>query len=75
MLIIRSALQIPAPDKPVFEEQAAAQIASFDFISKGGLSVQIRRGVQRLDDPLTVDELRVRIVQGVDVHGQPEAVL
>ena len=75
MLVVLPVFPVSAPFKPVFDEQPEAEILMVDLVREIRVPVQVRLTGDRLHDPLPVHDLRVGIVQRVDVHSQPQAVL
>ena len=74
MLVILTVGPVSAPLKTMLDEQLIAKVVMIDLIVKIRISVQIRLAGNRLNDPLSVHDLCVWIVQRIDIHSEAKAM-
>ena len=75
MLIVLAGVPVAAPGKSVFLKQAAAQVVFVDFIRERFAAVRVFFSGGRGHIDTVVPVVRdIRIVQGIDVDGQPVGV-
>ena len=75
VLVILAVLPVAAPLEAMLEKEPAAQVLTVDPVGEIRVPVQVGLAVGRLDGAPAVHDLRIGVVQRVDVHRQAEAVL
>ena len=74
MLVILPVFPVSAPLKPVLCKQFEAQVFMVNLVWEVSFPVQVRFSGFRLYDSFPVHDLRIWIVQRVDIHSQAQAV-
>ena len=75
MLVILPVRPVTAPNKSVFREELITQIPFLDLIREACIPVQIRLARNGLDDPFPVRNLRIWVIQRIDIHRHSQAML
>ena len=75
MLIIFAGCPIAAPLEAVRREKFVAKVVRVDFVREIFRAVDVSLGGGGFQNSLAVNNFDVRIVQRVDVNGQPQPVL